>query len=121
MTTPSQDDVALVLAAYEAWERGDIDGAVAAMHPEIVWIEPDEFPMGGERRGPAAVHEYLDASRKGWREMRSARQASVVDGDVAIAHHIEGVLLDGTPNTVDVVDVFTVRDGRVVRMQAYCR
>ncbi|GAA4941472.1 hypothetical protein EV188_113109 [Actinomycetospora succinea] len=117
----SQDDVALVLGAYEAWERGDIDAAVAPMHPDIVWIEPEEFPMRGERRGPAAVHEYLDASRKGWREMRSQRRASVVGDTVEIAHHLEGVLLDGTPNTVDVVDVFTVRDGQVVRMEAYCR
>ncbi|MHC1562758.1 nuclear transport factor 2 family protein [Actinomycetospora sp. C-140] len=110
--------MALVLGAYAAWERGDIDAAVAAMHPEIVWIEPDEFPMGGERRGPAAVAEYLRASRESWREMRSRRRASVAGGDVVVIHHVEGTLLDGTANTVDVADVFTVRDGVVVRMAA---
>jgi ketosteroid isomerase-like protein len=117
--TPTEADVALVLGAYAAWERGDIDAAVAPLHPEVVWIEPEEFPGGGERRGPAAVADYLRDSRAGWRELRSQRRASTVGGDVAVVHHVEGILGDGTPHETTVADVFTVRDGQVVHMQAY--
>ena len=32
--------------------------------------DPDEFPNGGRRDGPAAVADYLQASYDGWRELR---------------------------------------------------
>lgn len=111
-------DRALVLRAYEAWERGDIDAAVADMAPDIEWVEPEEFPNGGRRQGPAAVAEYLRASRAGWSELRSERTAHRRGDDVAIVHHVTGTLLDGTAQEVLVADVFTVEDGRVVRMHA---
>jgi ketosteroid isomerase-like protein len=36
-----------------------------------------------------------------------------------VVHHVEGILVDGTPHEMTVADVFTVRDGQVVHMQAY--
>jgi ketosteroid isomerase-like protein len=70
----TDSDVTLVLQAYA---RGDIDAAIADLSPAVAWIEPDEFPNGGPRPGPATVAEAT------------------------------------------VTDVYTVRDGLVVRMQAY--
>ena len=112
-------DVALVLRAYEAWERGDIDEAVAALHPDVEWIEPEEFPGGGRRQGPEAVAEYLRESRAAWAELTSRRRAHRRGGDVVIVHHVRGRLADGTDHEATVADVFTVRDGQVVRMAAY--
>lgn len=56
-------DVRLVLDAYRAFVSGDIETATANMHPDVEWIEPDEFPDGGHYRGPAAVAAYLSRSR----------------------------------------------------------
>jgi ketosteroid isomerase-like protein len=36
-----------------------------------------------------------------------------------IVHHVSGRLIDCTAHDVTVADVFTVRDGLVVRMKAY--
>lgn len=44
-------DIALILAAYAAFAAGDIKRAVASLHPQVEWIEPDEFPDGGRRSG----------------------------------------------------------------------
>jgi ketosteroid isomerase-like protein len=55
-------DVAMVLAAHAAFAKGDIDAAVANLHPDVEWIEPDEFPNGGRHVGPAAVANYLRQS-----------------------------------------------------------
>src|SRR5260370_34682614 len=47
--------------AYEAYCRGDIEGAVDAidLDPNILWIEPNEFYAGGTYRGREAVINYL--------------------------------------------------------------
>lgn len=55
-------DVRMVLDSYAAYARGDIDAAVAPLHPDVEWIEPDSFPNGGAYRGPVAVAGYLRES-----------------------------------------------------------
>jgi ketosteroid isomerase-like protein len=119
MDEVTEPDVALVLRAYAAFARGDIEEAVADLHPDVEWIEPDEFPNGGRRQGPAAVAEYLRASFDGWSELRSQPTAYRRGEQIVIVHHVSGRLRDGGTNEATVADVFTVRDGRVVRMQAY--
>jgi ketosteroid isomerase-like protein len=112
-------DVALVLRAYQAFARGDIEQAVADLHPAVEWVEPDEFPGGGRREGPAAVADYLRASRSTWAELVS-RPTPFRRGDkIVIVHHVSGRMHDGSTPVVAVADVFTVEDGQVVRMKAY--
>ena len=111
--------MALVLGSYAAFARGDIDAAVAPLHPEVEWIEPAEFPMGGLHHGPAAVAEYLRASRARWARLESSPEAYRSGADIVVLHHLSGELTDGTTHSASVVDVFTVVDGQVVRMHAY--
>ena len=111
--------MAMVLDAYAAYARGDIEAAVAGLHPEVEWIEPDEFPNGGRRQGPAAVAEYLRSAREMWAELVSEPSAVRRGGDIVIIHHVSGRLVDGTDHEATVADVFTVRDGQAVRMRAY--
>jgi ketosteroid isomerase-like protein len=112
-------DVVLVLKSYAAFARGDIDQAMASLHPEVEWIEPDEFPDGGRRQGSEAVADYLRSSRARWAEFISEPTPHRRDDDIVIVHHLSGRLVDGSPHDVTVADVFTVRDGLVVRMKAY--
>ncbi|MEV7599061.1 nuclear transport factor 2 family protein [Kitasatospora sp. NPDC089797] len=116
---PTDPDVALVLAAYTAYARGDIDAAVADLDPDVDWVEPEEFPNGGAHRGRDAVHAYLSAAYAMWRELHSERTAYRRGGEVVIVHHVHGVLTDGEPLDITAADVFTVRDGLVVRMHAH--
>src|SRR5260370_18058946 len=50
--------------AYDAFSRGDIQGAVEALDldPDILWSEPESFYAGGTYRGPQGVAEYLTRS-----------------------------------------------------------
>ena len=112
-------DVRMVLGSYEAYALGDIDAAVAPLHPDVEWIEPDSFPNGGTYRGPEAVAGYLRASHAMWRELVSEPTATRRGDDIVVVHHVRGVLADGTRHELTVADVFTVMDGRVVRMRAY--
>jgi ketosteroid isomerase-like protein len=112
-------DIALILAAYAAYARGEIDQAVTALHPKVEWIEPVELPGGGRYVGPAAVAEYLRNSRANWSELVSEPKALRRDGRIIVTHHVHGRLADGAPGNATVADVFTVRDGQIVHMQAY--
>ncbi len=119
-TEPDADpDVALVLRAYAAFARGDIDAAVRDLAPDVDWVEPEEFPGGGHHRGPAAVAAYLRASHDGWAELHSEPVAHRRGDQIVVVHHVWGVLRDGGRGEATVADVFTVEDGRVVLMMAY--
>jgi ketosteroid isomerase-like protein len=74
-TDESDSDVDIVLSSYAAFARGDIDGAIANLGSDIEWIEPDELPNGGLRRGPVAVGEYLRAARAQWDQFISEPSA----------------------------------------------
>ncbi|MFB7911942.1 nuclear transport factor 2 family protein [Kitasatospora sp. NPDC056076] len=116
---PADPDVALVLAAYAAYARGDIDAAVADLHPDVEWVEPEELPNGGAHTGRDAVHAYLSASYAMWSELHSEPTAYRRGADVVIVHHVHGTLTDGDALDLTVADVFTLHGGRVVSMHAH--
>jgi ketosteroid isomerase-like protein len=116
---PSDPYVALILRADASFARGDIDAAVAGLHPQLEWIEPEEFPNGGRHVGPVAVADYLGSSRSWWAELISEPTPYWRGDDIVIVHRAHGRLADGTPLDATVADVYTVRDDQVVRMQAY--
>jgi ketosteroid isomerase-like protein len=118
---PPTDDpeVEVVLAAYEAFARGDAAAATRDMDPEVEWIEPISFPNGGRRVGPAAVAEYLEASRAGWKHIASEPTAHRVGPEIVVVHRVHGILQGGTPREAEVADVFRFREGRIGRMRAY--
>ena len=52
----SAENVALVRGVYESFGRGDIPAVVAALDPDIEWVEP--YPVGynpGTHDGPDTV------------------------------------------------------------------
>lgn len=115
----SDPEVEVVLAAYEAFARGDMAAATKDLDPEVEWTEPLTFPDGGRRVGPAAVAEYLGAARAAWKHLTSEPTAHRVGPEIVVVHRVHGILLDGTPRDAEVVDVFRFREGRVGRMRAY--
>jgi len=118
-SSASDPEVEVVLAAYEAFARGDAAAAVKDMDAEVEWIEPITFANGGRRTGPAAVAEYLEASRAGWKHLTSRPTATRVGPEIVVVHRLHGNLLDGSPQEVEVADVFRFREGRIARMRAY--
>lgn len=53
----SADNVSVVQGIYQAFESGDVPSAIAAISPDIVWNEAENFPYsdGNPYRGPDAV------------------------------------------------------------------
>src|SRR5690348_13887217 len=44
---------------YAAFAAGDIPTVLAALSPDVQWVEPEGFPYGGTFRGPVAVLENV--------------------------------------------------------------
>ena len=112
-------EIEVVLAAYEAFARGDVAAATADMDPEVEWIEPLSFPRrraagrpGGGRRVPRGLAGGLEAPDLGADRDR-------VGPEIVVVHRLHGILLDGTPREAEVADVFRFREGRIGRMRAY--
>lgn len=57
----SQQNVAVIQGAYEAFARGDVAAVLAAMDPAIVWNEAENFPYADRNPyiGLAAVGDGL--------------------------------------------------------------
>jgi hypothetical protein len=105
----------LLRRAYVAFNARDIDGALAAMHPDVDWPNGLE---GGRERGHAAVRAY-------W-----ARQFGVIDSHVdpvgfevddqarvvADVHQVVRDLDGAVISDGRVRHVYTFRDGLVARM-----
>jgi hypothetical protein len=113
--------IALLRHAYAAFNRGDVDAAVAGFDPHIDWREPVEFPGGGAYRGRAAVAGYLANSRADWAEGASEPKKFIVHGDrvVVLVHAHFRVKGAKTWNDAHLADVYTFRDGVPVAMRAF--
>jgi ketosteroid isomerase-like protein len=57
----SQENVELVRAGVDAFNRRDLDGFVASLSPDVVWEENPQLPGLREiYRGRAQVREWID-------------------------------------------------------------
>lgn len=108
-------------SAYAAFNRGDMDAAVAALDPQIDWSEPAEFPGGGPYHGRDEVKRYLTQSRAGWAEGSSEPERFITAGNRIVVFVHARFRPKGTGDWQDVklADVYTVRDGKIVAMRAF--
>lgn len=108
---------------YEAFSRGDIQGAVDALDPDpdILWSEPDDFYAGGTYRGRQGVAEYLTLSYEASEKVSSLPEEIQEVGDkiFVLVHFQAWPKGGGQMREGHIADIYTVRDGRFVQMQAY--
>ncbi|MGZ3582743.1 MAG: nuclear transport factor 2 family protein [Ktedonobacterales bacterium] len=109
--------------AYAAFGRGDIQGAIDAVEPapDILWIEPEEFYAGGTYHGPEGVARYLTLSYSASEKVQSVPEEFLEIGDwiLVLVHFQAWPKGGGQPREGHIADVYTVRDGKIIRMQAY--
>jgi ketosteroid isomerase-like protein len=120
--TPEQPQAIVALkSAYAAFNRGDIDAAVESFDPQIEWSEPVEFPGGGAYHGRDEVKRYLAQSRAPWAEGSSEPEQFIPSGNRIVVFVHARFRPKGSNEWTDVrlADVYTIRDGNIVQMQAF--
>ena len=118
-------DPSLVLAAakrgYAAFLRGEMSLDDPAVDPDVEWIPPKHAPTAGAYRGAAAAEEEVQAWREPFddfrwepKEVLLGEGCFVVVGDMAGRGRTSGLEVQTEES-----HVWTLRDGRMVRMQMF--
>ena len=113
--------IAALRDAYAAFNRGDMNAAVASLDADIEWIEPQEFPGGGSYRGRERARHYLAQSRAAWAEVSSEPERFIPAGNRIVVFVHARVRAHGSDVWQDVrlADVYRFRDGKFVQMHAF--
>jgi ketosteroid isomerase-like protein len=120
----SEENVALVCAAWEAWERGDMEAIFAFYDREIVW-DQTHYGLGGVS-GIYHGHEGIRRFFREWLapfESYYARPEEFIDAGEAVVVRVRqggrgkqsGVEVEMPPYW----QVYRLRDGHAVRIEVY--
>ena len=118
----SQENVELVRAAYEAFERGDFDGMVADFAPTFEYVPTGMIPgVAGTYRGPEGLREFL---RWMWEEFDGPRiemhELTAAGDQVLTSVTLRGRgKQSGVDASWDVWHLWTIQDGKVLHGQAF--
>jgi uncharacterized protein len=116
-----EKDLDTIRASYAALNRGDVEGALEALHRDAVWRESRELPGGDEFEGRAAIEEFLADFMQQWDVFQQQVESTVRKGDRLLVNiHLTAV---GRGSGVEVnahyAHVWTLRDGRGAEVDAY--
>jgi ketosteroid isomerase-like protein len=118
----SAENLKIAQRAYEAFQRGGVEEALEYLHPEIEWNMSEQFARAsrafhgydGVREVAAIFDEYFDDLRAEPREFIDAGDKVIVP--VRLHGRLKGT---GEKAEYDLVQVWTLRMGRAVRLDAY--
>ena len=119
-----EDNVSVVRGMYEAFGRGDIAGVIAALHPQIEWLEAENFIYadGNPYIGPQAVLEGVFMRIAAEWEGFSVAPKEILDaGDTVVGHgYYSGTYKqNGRSVRAQFAHLFSFREGKVVGFQQY--
>jgi ketosteroid isomerase-like protein len=118
----SSEAMDVMRRAFEAYGTGGLEALLEFAHPDVEFHEDPRFPEAGVYRGPDAFRAYADSFQESFEEFHFEVEELVDAGD----DRVVALALVGGPGRDSGVDVrqrsawiFTVRGGKVVRMDAY--
>jgi ketosteroid isomerase-like protein len=117
---PMSPNLDLVRSIYADWERGVM--ADEKFDPEISMIESSALPGGGaSAQGIDAVRNYIRSFEKYWDEIRFEPLEYLDAGErvVVVARLVGRGKKSGVEVSRDWAYVWTLRDGKALRMQGY--
>lgn len=120
----SQENVALVEAIYAAFGTGDVPGVLSRMSADIVWNEAENFPYADRNPylGPEAVLTGVFARiGEEWDGFTVVSEDLLDAGDTVVVLGRYTGTYKATGRTLDaqLVHVWRIEDGKVVRFQQY--
>ena len=115
------DDVQMLRSIAAAFDRHDLDGILEPFAEDAVFDSPRGPHAWGQRfEGKAAVGEAFAGRFAGLPDVRYRDDDHFVDGDRGASEWtLSGTTTDGTRIEVRGCDLWTLRDGKVVKKDSY--
>jgi uncharacterized protein len=113
MSDQEQTNIELVKKGYEAFSAGDGDTMMSLFDDNVEWVQPGDSTISGTYHGKAELGEHL--SRLAAKSPTVKLNRLIADGDTVVAL-TEVTVGDETGQDAD---VFTLRDGKTVRVQVH--
>jgi uncharacterized protein len=123
LSAVASPNIELVKSAFDVWNRGEIAAFTDYMAEDVAWLEVSGRPEGPvtERVGRDRLREGLESLFDAWESYRLEveRMDEVGDRVVVVMREVgrgraSGVEVDGRWGYL-----ITVRDGEIVRVEAY--
>jgi uncharacterized protein len=118
----AEQSVQVVEGIYEALARGDVPGVLTAMADDIAWHEAEGMPYGGIHRGGDAVAQNVFGPLTTDIPNFAVTPIELIpSGDtVAVVARYTGTAKStGKELDLEVVHVWDVRDGKIVRFRQF--
>jgi ketosteroid isomerase-like protein len=119
----AQQTTGLVKQAYAAYGRGDVQGVLACMSPQIDWEIPGPAILSftGKRHGTEQVAEYFGLADEHLAVREFTPKEFIAQGDkvIVLGHGAWTAKDTGQDFDSDWVHVFTVRDGRIAAFREF--
>jgi ketosteroid isomerase-like protein len=117
----SRENVELIKRAYQAFAQGGFDEAVQMLDPDVEWIPPNLAPTAGTHRGRAGAKAELREFLEPFEDYRWESRDFIDAGDrvVVIGYQSGRGRISGVEVGQEQVHIWTVRDGKIVRMQMF--
>jgi ketosteroid isomerase-like protein len=120
----SKENVALVQGLYDAFATGDVADVLGRMSPDIVWNEAENFPYadGNPYVGPEAIASgVFTRCATEWDGFAVSVEEILDAGDtvIALGRYLGTYKATGKPMRTQLVHVWRVAGGKVVRFQQY--
>ena len=115
------ETLAVIRAITAAFDRPDLDGIMAHFAADAVFESPrGPEPWGQRVVGRDAVREAFAGRFAGIPDVRYRDDAHFVDGDRGASEWtLSGTTTDGQPIEVRGCDLWTFRDGKVVKKDSF--
>jgi ketosteroid isomerase-like protein len=108
-----EQNIELVKKGYEAFAAGDIDTVMSLFDDNTEWVQPGDSAISGTYHGKRELGELV--SRLAEKSTTVTPRRYFADGDTV-------VMLGETAadnETSEAAQVFTLREGKIVRSQVY--
>jgi uncharacterized protein len=118
----SQENVEVVRSGLEAAARNDWNAAMASVDPNVEWVEmPSLGPDASSYTGVDELRKAVNSWTAIWSEydVEVTRYADAGDDVVVLFRERGHGGVSGAPVERELGEVFTLRDGKVVRVRLY--
>jgi uncharacterized protein len=108
-----QDNKELMERGYAAFSAGDLDAVMSLFDDDCEWVQPGQSAVSGTFHGKTEIMEQF--GRLAEKGLTVKVKRFIAEGDTVVA--ITEVSAGG--ETGEDADVFTIRDGKAVRVEAH--